>query len=209
VGNGRTFLERFGHRRQSKMVKRLLILFFLVGLVSVTSWSQKNDGLKIEGKKIVFNDGFTFQTNFYDLGYIGQLKASTKKPFLILTGVQCDSCDAAVSIYIVSPSDGPLKTEDKQTRYGLPGRIRTYDTDEFIYEGRAFWGEVMPKRFGVIWFQKELNEKKEWIESVFFAELVNDTIDGQLIKADINLTLSLVDKGKAWEIKGGDMTSEP
>ena len=191
------------------MIKRLLIIFLLVGQISVTSWSQKLDGLKIEGNKVVFSDGYVFQTNIYDLGYIGQLKASKKKPFLILTGVQCDSCDAEVSIYIVSPSDGPLKTEDKQKRYGLPGRVSTYDTNEFIYEGRTFWGEVMPRRFGVIWFQKELNEKKEWVESVFFAELANDTIDGQLIKADIKLTLSQVDKGRAWEIKGGDMTSEP
>lgn len=191
------------------MVKKLAILFFLFGQFSLTSWSQKVDGLKIEGKEIIFNDGFTFHTNIYDLGYIGQLKASKKKPFLILTGVQCDSCDAAVSIYIVNPSDGPLKTEDKQARYGLPGRVRTYDTNEFIYEGRAFWGEVLPKRFGVIWFQKELNDRKEWIESVFFAEIVNDIIDGQPIKTDIKMTLAQLDKGKAWEIKGGDMTSEP
>jgi hypothetical protein len=175
----------------------------------VTSCSQKFDGLKIEGKKIIFDDGYIFQTNIYDLGYIGQLKASKKKPFLILTGVQCDSCDAAVSIYIVSPSDGQLEKENKQKRYDLPGRVRTYDTNELIYDGRTFWGEVIPNRFGVIWFQKELNEKKEWIESVFFAELVNDTIPGQLIKSDIKLTLSQVNKGKAWEIEGGDMTSEP
>ncbi len=191
------------------MIKRLSILFLLAGQVCVPSWSQKFDGLKIDGNKIVFNDGYTFQTNIYDLGFIGQLKALKKKPFLILTGVQCDSCDASVSIYIVSPSDGPLKTEDKQTRYGLPGRVRAYDTDELIYEGRAFWGEVIPEKFGVIWFQKELNEKKEWVESVFFAELVNDNLNAQFIKADIKLTLSQVDLGKAWEIEGGDMTSEP
>lgn len=188
---------------------RLTIIFVFVGLTQLTTLGQTINGLKIDGKKIVFNDGSVFETNIFSLGYIGQLKALKKKPFLILTGVQCDSCDAAVSIYIVSPSDGQLKTEDKQTRYGLPGRVRTYDTNEFIYDGRAFWGEVIPKRFGVIWFQKELNEKKEWVESVFFAELVNDTIDGQLIKTDIKLTLSQVDKKKAWEIKGGDMTSEP
>jgi hypothetical protein len=191
------------------MIKRSLIIFLLIGQLSVTSCSQKFDGLKIEGKKIIFDDGYIFQTNIYDLGYIGQLKASKKKPFLILTGVQCDSCDAAVSIYIVSPSDGQLEKENKQKRYDLPGRVRTYDTNELIYDGRTFWGEVIPNRFGVIWFQKELNEKKEWIESVFFAELVNDTIPGQLIKSDIKLTLSQVNKGKAWEIEGGDMTSEP
>jgi hypothetical protein len=191
------------------MIKRSLIIFLLIGQLSVTSCSQKFDGLKIEGKKIIFDDGYVFQTNIYDLGYIGQLKASKKKPFLILTGVQCDSCDAAVSIYIVSPSDGQLEKENKQKRYDLPGRVRTYDTNELIYDGRTFWGEVIPNRFGVIWFQKELNEKKEWIESVFFAELVNDTIPGQLIKSDIKLTLSQVNKGKAWEIEGGDMTSEP
>jgi hypothetical protein len=191
------------------MIKRLLIIFLLVGQFSVTSWSQKLDGLKIEGNKLLFNDGYAFQTNIYHLGYIGQLKTSKKKPFLILTGVRCDSCDASVSIYIVSPSDGPLKTEDTQSRYGLPGRLHYYETNELIYEGRAFWGEVIPKKFGVVWFQKELNEKKEWIESVFFAELVDDTIDGHPIKVDIELTLLQVDKGKAWEIEGGDRTSEP
>jgi hypothetical protein len=94
------------------MIKRSLIIFLLIGQLSVTSWSQKFDGLKIEGKKIIFDDGYVFQTNIYDLGYIGQLKASKKKPFLILTGVQCDSCDAAVSIYIVSPSDRQLEKEN-------------------------------------------------------------------------------------------------
>ena len=207
MGNGRTPSAKLG-KTTNEMIKRLLIIF-LLGQVSLTSWSQKFDGLKIEGKKIIFNDGFSFLTNIYDLGYIGQLKAIKKKPFLILTGVQCDSCDASISIYIVSPSDGQLKTEDKQERYGLPGRLHYYETNELIYEGRAFWGEVIPKKFGIIWFQKELNDKKEWVESVFFAELVNDTIAGQPIKTDIKLTLFQVDKGKAWEIAGGDITSEP
>ncbi len=188
---------------------QLTIILFLVGLTPLTTWGQTTNGLKIDGKKVVFADGYVFETNIFNLGYIGQLRALKKKPFLILTGVQCEGCDASVSIYIVSPSDGQLKTEDSQTRYGLPGRVRTYDTNELIYIGKAYWGEVLPKRFGVIWFQKQLNDKKEWIESVYFAELKDDLIKGEVIKADIKETLAQVDKKLAWEIEGGDMTSEP
>src|SRR5258708_6254975 len=94
----------------NKTMTKLLIIF-LIGQICAPSWSQEKDGLRIEGKKIILNDGYTFQTNIFNLNYIGQLKASKKRPFLILTGVQCDSCDESVSIYIVSPSDGPLKKE--------------------------------------------------------------------------------------------------
>jgi hypothetical protein len=68
---------------------------------------------------------------------------------------------------------------------------------------------VLPKRFGVIWFQKQLTDKNEWVESVFFAELLNDKIEDKTVKATIDQLVDQVKKGTAWEIKGRDQTSEP
>src|SRR5690348_1105894 len=54
-------------------------------------------------------NGSKFQTTLYGLAVMGRLHATNKLPYYVLSGVGCQECDANVSIYIHSPSDGPMK----------------------------------------------------------------------------------------------------
>jgi len=192
-------------------MRRFVYVFVLSCLCFGEIYSQNlNDKvLKVESKKVYFKSGQIFETNIFDIGFIGQIKSKTKKDFLILTGRQCQGCDANISIYIHSPSDGSLKNEALQERFGIPGKEFYYENNKLIYEGRAFWGEVLPGRTGIIWFQKSLNDKNVWIESVAFAELIDDQIKTQTINESLEKTLFQLKKGVAFEIEGHDVTSEP
>src|SRR5215467_16067752 len=71
-------------------------------------------------------DGSKFKTTLYGLNVIGELKTAHKLPYYILSGVGCDGCDANTSLYIHSPSDGPMKNEGEQRRFYYPGRELDY-----------------------------------------------------------------------------------
>ncbi len=184
-----------------------IALFSLTNLFVYSQSSTTEEPVKIEKNKVI-SHGDVFETNLFDLEFVGQLKAVRKKPFLILIGRRCDSCDVNSSVYIHSPSDGPLKNESKQKRYNLPGPIFDYQSRDLLYAARLFWGEVIPNRFGIIWFQRELKNNR-WDESVYFAELMNDHVTDEFIKSELKTTLTQVEKGKAWEIKGEPISSEP
>jgi hypothetical protein len=195
-------------------MKYLIAVFFAVltglGISQPQQTITKFDEVEnAANKKVNFKSGKVYETNLFEIEFIGQLQSTQKADFLILAGRQCEECDANISIYIHSPSDGPLQDEAYQPRYGFPGKVFYYEDNRLVYESRTFWGEVLPKRFGVIWFQKQLTDKNEWVESVFFAELLNDKIEDKTVKATIDQLVDQVKKGTAWEIKGRDQTSEP
>lgn len=195
-------------------MRYLIVAFFAVLTGQAISQAQqaitKSDEVqKVANRKVYFKSGKVFETNLFEIEFIGQLQCTQRADFLILAGRQCEECDANISIYIHSPSDGPLQDEAFQPRYGFPGKEFYYVDNRLIHESRTFWGEVLPKRFGVIWFQKQLTDKNEWVESVFLAELLNDKIETKVVKASLNHLVTQVKKGTAWEIKGRDKTSEP
>lgn len=162
-----------------------------------------------DSASIIFDDGTEFLTNLYELEFVAQLLTKSKIPYLILTGRQCNMCDANISIYIHSPSDGPLKGEDEQSRYGLPGELYYWEDGQLIRKSRAFYGEVFPNNHGVVWYQSELDEQENWIESTYFAGISRDTLLGSFIEANIDSTLEQVSKKLAYEIPGTSITSEP
>ena len=165
--------------------------------------------ITIDGKTIVWSNGQTFETNIYDLQYIGQLESESKRPYLILSGRQCDECDANTSIYIHSPSDGELKTEDQQDRFGYPGKLLYYMDKELIGESRMFYGQILPNRHGVIWFGKAEDESGNWVNYVFLAEVTKDSLTLEVIESTLDLTLAQVKSGLAKELPGLILTSEP
>ncbi len=177
-----------------------MIVFGCVVIGRIHAQNLSDEVLKVENKKVYFKSDQIFETNIFDIGFIGQLNSRAKKDFLVLTGRQCQGCDANISIYIHSPSDGPLKNEALQERFGIPGKEFYYENLKLIYEGRAFWGEVLPGRTGVIWFQKSLNEKSTWIESVAFAEITDDNVKTGTVTETLDRTLAQVKKGVAFEI---------
>jgi len=166
---------------------------------------------KVSGKVLKFKGDKAFNTNLYELKYIGQVSNGEKAPFLIFSGRDCDECDANISIYIQSASDGPLKVENGGNRYGYPGTEKDFTNDSLLSQARAFYGQVLPGKNGVIWYQNQLMEKHSWKKSTFFVDLSNgqkkeSSLDGN---AQLDQTQELVKQGACKEIKGMSYTSEP
>lgn len=134
-----------------------------------------------------------------------------KVPFSIFSGRDCNECDANISIYIHSPSNGYLKVENGENRYGLPGSERDYENNSLLYQARAFYGQVLPGIKEVIWYQKQLMENNTWQSSIFLVNLSNGLKKETIFKTTekLKLTLDLLKQGLCKEIKGIDYKSEP
>jgi hypothetical protein len=176
---------------------------------AVTIKKNELEVLGVDSANVIFSDSTEFQTNLYQLNFIAQLPTKTKIPYLILTGRQCTMCDANISIYIHSPSDGPMNRSHKQTRYGLPGELFYWEDGELIAKKRAFYGEVFPENHGVVWYQSEMDEDGTWVESTYFVGISGDTLLGSFIEANIDSTLFQVNKKLAFEIPGTSQSTEP
>jgi len=61
---------------------------------------------KVRAHTLEFKNGKSYNTDLYDLKYIGQVANNNKAPFLIFSGRECLECDANISIYIHSPANG-------------------------------------------------------------------------------------------------------
>lgn len=120
-------------------------------------------------------DGSRFVTTLYDLKVVGKLRTKKKLPYYILSGIGCTECDANTSIYIHSPSDGPMKNEGEQQRFMYPGQERDYQTGQIVYEGRMFYGDCLPDHpNAVVWFERMLGDDKKLHDDVFVAEVKQD-----------------------------------
>lgn len=167
---------------------------------------------KVDSNKLVFKDGKVFETELFNLQYIGQIPVEGQAPFLIFSGVDCDQCDANDCIYIHSPDEGKLSVGHGQNCYSFPGRETDYETNsKLLYEGRAFYGEVLAKVKGVIWFQKTLLENEQWKSIVFLTDVSGKSKIDMLLtdNGQLNQTLSLMKKGLCKEIPGREYSSEP
>lgn len=171
-------------------------------------WSVK----RVEGSKLLFKNGEEFDTKLYGLEYVGQVRAENKAPFLIYFGVDCIECDAEQALYIHSPDDGELLAEDGRNSYQFPGKLFDYETDSLLYEGRAFYGEVLKNKRGVIWYQNAYFEQnKSWKKSVFFVDLssggkVESFLEGN---SQMEETLAFFEIGLCKEIEPYDQRSMP
>src|ERR1700756_200051 len=106
---------------------------------------------------LILPDGSKFRTTLYELKVIGQLPTAKKLPYFILSGRGCNECDANTSIYVHSPSDGPMKNEGKQPRFPYPGRLSDNEADQLVYESRMFYGNCLPDYANaVVWFERGL-----------------------------------------------------
>ena len=87
-----------------------------------------------------------FKTTLYHLKVIGELTTVRKLPYYILSGIGCHECDANVSIYIHSPSNGPMKNEAEQKRFDYPGRELStlYKIASSFIRAGCFWVTASP-----------------------------------------------------------------
>jgi hypothetical protein len=166
---------------------------------------------EIHGSKLLFANNKVLETRLNNLDYIGYISVSNKDPYFIFSGVDCDSCDANISIYIYSPSDGELIVGNGENTYAYPGREYYFMNDSLIYEARTFFGQVLQNRKGVIWYQRTLMENGTWKKSIFLADVSGQTkIDTFLIdNGQFRETLTMLKKGLCKEIQGHDYASAP
>lgn len=122
-------------------------------------------------------DGSRFVTTLYDLKVIGKLRTKKKLPYYILSGIGCNGCDANTSIYIHSPSDGPMKNEGEQPRFSYPGQETDYQSGQIASEARMFFGDCLSTHpNAVVWFYRTLGDDKKWHEGVSVAEVKEDRL---------------------------------
>jgi hypothetical protein len=209
-----------------KSLLYILTIVFLFGCGSSTNKQSgrlsdtiNNDSLsqtdwtidKVSDTKLIFKDGKSFDTKLYQLEYIGQIPVDKKAPYLVFSGRDCKECDANISIYIHSPSDGQLIVGDGKNCYAYPGSEKDYETNNVLYKARAFYGQVLKNIKGVIWYQSQLLMNGKMNQSVFLSHIVNGSLkdttftDNGLIKE----TLNLLNKGQCKEIQGREYTSQP
>jgi hypothetical protein len=162
---------------------------------------------KVVGQTIYFKFNKKFITNLYDLKYIGQLKTRNKAPYLLLSGRGCNECDANISIYIHSPSDGSMKDESIQPRYDYPGKEVDFANNSLISESRMFYGDCLNNNNNVVWLQKMPNDKGKFNYSVFSVEVIADKLK-ETSKTIDSLTLKNY-APKCKELQGINVTSEP
>jgi hypothetical protein len=210
------------------MSKLMYILLFLIFSSCGTKHNSKNVSFqidnpkaessnssnwtfdKIQGSKLVFKDAMSFETNLFELEYIGHVQIERKAPYLIFSGRDCNVCDANISIYIHSPDDGHLIVANGQNRYQYPGTEKYYENDSIVYQSRAFYGQILNDTEGVIWYENRLTEDGKMARLIYLVRLGNVkqdtsfTDDGRLDE-----TINLLKQGLCKEIKGRNFTSEP
>lgn len=133
---------------------------------------------------VVLKDGSRFQTTLFEVKALGALRTERKSPYLVLGARGCDRCDADLSIYIHSPSDGPMQAMATQARHRYPGRVlaATPRGAQPIYQGVAFIGECLDTYNGAVWVQTERTVSAdgtpgEWADSVLtHAYVFNDSL---------------------------------
>jgi hypothetical protein len=130
---------------------------------------------RIDGKQILFQNGDTLKTTLNDLEYLGQFKYKNDPPYLLLSGVDCDTCDAGISLYIHSPKDGELLVKHGESTYSLAGKLFDFMDNSLVYESRVFYGEVLPDTTGTLWIQKDLQSDNSFKETAYLLH-INDTI---------------------------------
>lgn len=209
------------HQYLHRFVKVALIGVLL--LCRQVVWAQEKDSLqltvdkgwipkKIEDKIIYFDNGKSFDTQLYQMKYLGQLKTKKKAPYLVLGGFQCSECDANYCIFIHSPNDGPiLKHHSSPHSYLYPGRLEVVgdvDISDQIYETRTFIGDCLPGRSNaVIWYitKHEQGISENSVLIVYIDEL--DSLKEIELKSNlpnINITLEMVKANKCHEIEGAN-----
>jgi hypothetical protein len=158
-------------------------------------------------------DGSKFKTTLYGMKVIGQLRTTKKVPYFILSGTTCTECDENVSIYIHSPSDGPMKNEAEQRRFAYPGRETDYETGQPVYEAKVFLGNCLAAHLNaVIWFERGLGGDKKWHSGVSVAQVKDDSLLVSELHEQLPKLAEVQDairNGNCRELPGIDRPSEP
>jgi hypothetical protein len=160
-----------------------------------------------------FANGSTLETDLISVRYVGQLPRRTGAPFLILAALGCTDCDINESIYVHSPTDGPLTAPLSDRRFSYPGRLIDAETGDVLGAAQMFWGSCVHGRPpGVVWFHRFRDDTGAWLDSVFAAEVQQDTLRRGWLRAplpELRHVLIRVEAGVCHELPGEDQGTEP
>ena len=176
--------------------------------------SVDNDPRNRRTSALVLADGQRFQTTLYQVKVLTELRTERKVPYIVMVGRGCVNCDANNSIYVHSPSDGPMQDEGHQPRYSYPGRLLSYlDGKTPVSEIRLFIGACMAgHNDALVWYVRERDDKGKWLSSVLVVHVEGDKPVETLLKTNlpaIDSALQKVRQGSCREIPGVDGHSEP
>jgi hypothetical protein len=163
---------------------------------------------------VVLNGGQQFQTTLYEVKVLATLSTERKTPYLVMAGRGCMNCDANTSVYIHSPSDGPMRNEGDQRRHSYPGRLVSYlDGKTPVAQTRMFIGDcVAGYANAVVWYLRERDEHGKWQSGVLIVSVRGDTLSEVLLRNElppVSQSLQRARKGACKEVPGINGFSEP
>ena len=155
--------------------KALTIIFaILLPFNCISQNTPENNKYQVVEKDIYKENEKIIETSLYNLRVLDEIEVPTHQaPILLLSGVDCDFCDANIALYI-HPSDiDTLNVHSGRNSYSLAVKKFDFTGEELIYESRVFYGELRPDYFGIIWVQKTLTSTG-WKESNYVLNLNNE-----------------------------------
>lgn len=131
----------------NNMKQSLFIIGFLL-LLNLGLTQSKFE--KTVGQNIYFTNGEVIKTNISDLKFFCQIPETLLVSYLIIGGKPSSSAEMNLSIFIQKPKNHSIKITDTCRRYSYPGKEYHWKDNSLIYESRAFYGEVILNRQGII-----------------------------------------------------------
>lgn len=180
----------------------------VVESVKIEEWEFQ----RVDGKSLIFKDGTSFETPLYDLAYIGKLETNKKAPYFILSGKTCSNCGEFISIYVISPADGPIEVNEDLVRYSYPGIENEILTNQPVFKSRLFYKNCWKKYINsIIWLQEFEDYEGAWKESLYIVQVVNDGLQELNVvdSTEIENFKSILKNNNCLELEGIERTVEP
>lgn len=168
-----------------------------------------------------FPSGAMFTPGFFGVEYIGVLD-SENSPFVLVSGFECNDCDANRSVLVRSVKADPLPNVYSGPipgHFAYPGRVTHYDTGALLTDTRLFYGRCMQGsgpvivQFATEWtFARESDTAGVREEVVNIAEVAGDSLIARVAfptRAALETTLALVAARQCHEIIPKPQLSEP
>ena len=204
------------------MLRGVLACSVFLAIAGAASACSPPGRAEFSGQPVVQDDtllrfpgGGEFASGLYSVGYVGQLPASTKAPFIVLEGIECTDCDAPSAVLMRSPSDGRIRSfRNLPGWYAYPGRVVDLDdTTKVLVESRLFWGECLEGRLaGLVQYATEFTAGTAAPQLLRTTEIRRDSLvtSEQMARpADLESTLNLVAEGRCREIPPRHRLSDP
>ena len=182
-GSGTLLLElnpSVRHEMQSTMMSHASRLGLLIVLGAVlAAGCRRGDASyagtpSVEGDTLLrFPSGAAYVSGMRsELSYLGQIPDGDRGPFVLVAGVECEGCDAGLSVLLRSVRDpafisGDTSTERSAGWYAYPGRILHFDDGAPIIDSRLYWGRCLPDRApGVVQFATDFDSAGRQVRSL-------------------------------------------